>query len=188
MKRLLLLFAVLMAFAGAAVAEAATLHISTPLGYGGKESPDPISPTRFFELNQLLYDRLVRQGDHGEPTPDLAVSWSASDDAKEWTFKLRQGVKFHDGTPFTAADVVYSLMRIKSQKIASPLRSVLGIIQNAEAIDGSTVKVTLASSDADFPILLMDYRARILSSRGHEGKLDELNETGIGTGPFKLVK
>jgi len=188
MKRLLLLFAVLMAFAGAAAAEAATLHISHPLGYGGKESPDPISPTRFYELNQLLYDRLVRQGEHGQPAPDLAVSWSASDDAKEWTFKLRQGVKFHDGTPFSAADVVYSLMRIKSQKIASPLRSVLGIIQNAEAVDDSTVKVTLASSDADFPILLMDYRARILSSRGHEGKLDELNETGIGTGPFKLVK
>lgn len=181
--------AVLLAFAGTATAEeAASLRIAHPLGYGGKESPDPISPTRFFELNELLYDRLLRQGDHGEPTPGLAVSWSGSDDARQWTFKLRQGVTFHDGTAFTAADVVYSLMRIKSEKIASPTRSVLGFIDKVEAIDDSTVKITLANPDADFPFLLMDYRARILPSRGREGKLDELNETGIGTGPFKLVK
>lgn len=168
--------------------EAETLRLAHNLGQGGRESLDPISSTRFFLANQLLYSALVRPDAKGQPGPALAVSWSHSDDLKIWTFKLREGVRFHDGSPFDAADAAYSLRRILSPKIASPVRSVLGIMDTVEAVDPTTIRISLKQAHADFPLILMDYRVRVTSSQGRDDKLDELNETGIGTGPFKLTR
>ena len=85
-------------------------------------------------------NRLVRPAPSGEPVPDLAVSWSANDSADVWTFKLRAGVKFHDGTDFDAADVVDLLNRIKDPDLDSPVASVLAVMENIEAVDPLTVK------------------------------------------------
>jgi len=167
---------------------AGTFRLADDSGYGGAESLDPISPTRFYNVIKLVYSRMVRQGEDGQPSPDLALSWSSSSDAKEWTFNLRRGVKFHDGSDFTAHDVAYSLMRIKSEKIKSPVAAVLSIVEGVDPLDDYTAKVRLSTPHADFPLLLMDYRARILSSRAGAGNVDALNETGVGTGPFKVSK
>jgi peptide/nickel transport system substrate-binding protein len=167
---------------------ATTLRIAHNLGQGGRESLDPISPTRFFEANQLLYGALIRPDRTGLPSPELAVAWSASNEFKEWTLTLREGVTFHDGKPFRAEDAAYSLQRILSPKIASPVRSVLAIMDNVAVVDKKTIKITLKAGHADFPLILMDYRVRMVSGHGREDKLDDLNTTGVGTGPFKLVE
>ena len=153
------------------------------LGYGGSENADPIHPNRFWQVTEKTMNRLVRPSAAGEPTPDLAVSWYSNDAATEWTFKLRGGVKFHDGTDFDSTDVVDLLNRIKDPELDSPVASVLAVMDKVEAIDPLTVKITLSAGHADFPMLIMDYRIRMTPS----GSGDTIAQTGIGTGPFILV-
>ena len=165
-----------------AYAQSGTFRQSHDLGFGGKENADPINPERFWQVTEKTMNRLVRPGPTGEPSPDLAVSWSASDDASVWTFKLREGVKFHDGSDFDSGDVVDLLKRIKDPELDAPVASVLAIMDSVEAIDPLTVKITLSAPHADFSLLLMDYRIRMTP----EGSGDTIGKTGIGTGPFIL--
>ncbi|SLN52498.1 Heme-binding protein A precursor [Falsiruegeria litorea R37] len=185
MKKSLLLSAAIAAASSAAVAD--TLRIPHELGYGGSESIDPISPQRFYEAIQNVYSRLVRQGNDGRPSADLALSWEATPDAKEWTFKLRDGVTFHNGNPFTAEDVAFSLMRTQSPAIDSPTKDVMEIIDRVDIVDPLTAKVVLKQTHADFPLLVMDYRIKMLDAETCGGDLDALCESGVGTGPFELV-
>lgn len=161
---------------------AGTVRVAHDAGYAGAESLDPISPTRFYYANQMLYSRLVRQDENGSPSAEIAKSWKASADAKTWTFNLRKGVKFHDGSDLTAADVKYTLERIKDPKIDSPVAAVLGVISSVDAVDDYTVRINLSAPHADLPLLLMDYRVRLIP----EGAGDTIAETGIGSGPFIL--
>lgn len=186
MKKSLLLSAAIALASTAASAE--TLRIPHELGYGGSESLDPISPQRFYEAIQNMYSRLVRQGDDGRPSPDLALSWDATPDAKEWTFKLRPGVTFHNGNAFTAEDVAFSLMRTQSETIDSPTKGVMEIIDHVEVVDDMTAKVVLKQTHADFPLLVMDYRIKMLDAETCGNDLDALCEGGVGTGPYKLVE
>jgi len=110
----------------------------------------------------------------------LATKWSANSDATEWTFNLRKGVKFHDGSDFDAEDVKYSLMRVKDPEIGSPAKKSLSVVTDIEVIDSHTVKMKLSTSFADFPLNLTDYRLRMIPS----GSGDTIGQTGIGTGPF----
>lgn len=166
-----------------AQAQSGTFRTAHDLGFGGSENADPIDPNRFWQVTEKTMNRLVRPGVTGEPSPDLAVAWSANDSATEWTFVLREGVKFHDGSDFDAADVVDLLNRIKDPELDSPVASVLAIMASVEAIDPLTVKITLSAPHADFPMLIMDYRIRMTP----EGSGDTIGQTGIGTGPFVLV-
>ncbi|MGH6932353.1 MAG: ABC transporter substrate-binding protein [Dongiaceae bacterium] len=152
------------------------------LSFGGKESVDPLSPNRFYEVNDMIYSRLVRQDDLGEPAPELATKWSANATATEWTIELQPGVMFHDGSDFDAADVKYSLERIKDPALESPVASVLDIIDHVEVVDPLRVKIVLSTPHAGLPVLLLDYRVRMIS----EGSGPTIEKTGNGTGPFKL--
>lgn len=186
MKTSLLLSAAI-ALAGS-TASAETLRIPHELGFGGSESLDPISPQRFYEAIQNVYSRLVRQGEDGRPSADLALSWEATPDAKEWTFKLRPNVTFHNGNAFTAEDVAFSLMRTQSDTIDSPTKGVMAIIDRVEVVDDLTAKVVLKQTHADFPLLVMDYRIKMLDAQTCGGDLDALCESGVGTGPYKMVE
>lgn len=167
--------------AGGASAETA-LRFAHPVGQGGAESMDPISEPRFYYAILAVQDTLVRIGPDGTPESDLAISWEASADATDWTFKLRESVKFHDGTDFDAADVVAQFGRIKDPKNESPLASALALVDSVEAVDDHTVTFHLNSGHADFPLLLTDYRVRMTPSEASA----DIAKTGIGTGPFKL--
>ena len=168
-------------------AEAQTLRIAHVVESGGADSLDSVSSVRFAETAITVFSRLVREDTDGRIVPDLATEWSASPDGSVWTFKLRDGVKFHNGNDFTAEDVVFSLLRTQSEKIDSPLKGGLSLIENVEAKDDLTAVVTLSSGHADFPLLLRDYRMRMFDSDTCNNDLDSLCESGIGTGPFKVV-
>ncbi len=163
-------------------AQSGTFRTTHDLGWGGAENADPIHPNRFWQVTEKTMNRLVRPGASGEPSPDLAVAWSANDSATEWTFKLREGIKFHDGSDFDSGDVVDLLNRIKDPELDSPVASVLAIMESVEAADPSTVRISLSAPHADFPMLIMDYRIRMTP----EGSGDTIGKTGIGTGPFIL--
>ena len=81
----------------------------------------------------MLYSGLTRTGLDNQPHPDLATEWSANDDATEFTFILREGVTFHDGTPFTADDVVATYEAILNPDIPSAARSVLKMVEKMQS-------------------------------------------------------
>src|SRR4249920_1251901 len=104
---------------GAAAADAKTLRWA---GRGDMNTTDPHSQNENLtnNINSLVYDTLVQRDKDLKIEPALAVSWQQVNPTT-WRFKLRPGVKFHDGTPFTADDVVFSIERARSD--SSQLRA-----------------------------------------------------------------
>jgi peptide/nickel transport system substrate-binding protein len=117
-------------------------------------------------------------------SPDLAESWQSNEAATEWTFTLRKNVTFHNGAPFTAKDVIYTLNAVLDPKLESPGAAVLDIVDaaNVTAPDDYTVVIPLKQPHADFPLLLLHYSMYIIP----DGIGEAINTTGIGTGPFML--
>lgn len=141
-----------------------------------------------YLVTELLYSNLTRLKLDMTPEPDLALSWSSSEDLKEWTFKLRDGVTFHDGSPCTARDVAATFRAILDPKTASPGRTNVGPIEEVVAADPVTVVFRLTAPFADLPVTVAYTAARIIPAAYAEpGRLDELKRSAIGTGPFKFV-
>lgn len=161
-----------------------TFRQAHEVGSGTASDLDPISRGRVFQVTEKIMSRLVRPDMDGKPSPDLAVSWSANAAATEWTFKLRSGVRFHNGRPFTATDAAYSLRRVQDPKLDSPARAAIGMVSRIDVVDPLTLKFTLSGPFADLPLILTDYRLMIIP----DGSGDTIKSTGIGTGPFKLEK
>lgn len=131
-------------------------------------------------LNRTIYDYFVELTPENTPAPNLAADWTISEDGLTYTFTLVEGVTFHDGSPFTSADVVYTYERL--QTVGSPALSLLGDFE--VAADGDyTVVFTLASPNADFIYGVASRHALILKD-GTENP--EIIENINGTGPFIL--
>ena len=165
-------------------APSGTFRQAHEVGFGAASDLDPISRGRVFAVTEKIMSRLVRPGLDGKPSPDLALSWSSNANATEWTFKLREGVKFHSGKPFTSADAAYSLRWVQDPKLDSPVRSSISMVKSIETPDAKTLKLILAAPYADMPLVLTDYRLMIIP----DGAGDTIKATGTGTGPFKLEK
>ena len=142
-------------------------------------------PAEYLAVD-MLYSGLTRMGPNQKPLPDLAESWTGENQAKLFTFKLRPGLTFHDGSPCTADDVVATFKAILVPATASPARSVLNMIDDVVAVDPTTVRFTLKVSYADFPISVAHANARIVSAKALAGPLTEIDTKPNGTGPFKL--
>lgn len=140
-----------------------------------------------YLITELLYSNLTRLKVDMSVEPDLAESWSSNDTLTEWTFKLRAGVKFHDGSPFTAADVVETFKAILNKDNASPARNNVGPIDTISAADPLTVVFKLSGAYADFPVALAYTTARIIPAAVATGDFKQLSTKSNGTGPFKLV-
>jgi peptide/nickel transport system substrate-binding protein len=116
--------------------------------------------------------------------PDLAEKWDISPDGKTYTFYLRQGVKFHDGVPFTAKDVKYSLDMFRDPK-SSPSANNVGAIDNVEIVNDLTVKVNLKYPYADLLVYLLPPYFEIIPE--HLKAVDPKSTAFlVGTGPFKF--
>jgi peptide/nickel transport system substrate-binding protein len=134
----------------------------------------------------MIYSGLTRISPEMRPMPDLATEWNADPEAKIFTFKLRPSVTWHDGKPFTAADVVATFKAILDPKTASPARAVLNMISDVEAVDPLTVRFKLNISYADFPVSVSHANARIVSAEALSGPLTAIDTKANGTGPFKV--
>lgn len=140
-----------------------------------------------YLVAELLYSGLTRLNVDMSAEPDLAESWANSADLTEWTFALRKGLTFHDGSPCTAADVVATFEAILDAKTASPARQNVGPIAKVAAKDDSTVVFSLSAPFADLPVTLAYTNAKIVPAAVIKSGLDKLDRQAIGTGPFKLV-
>jgi peptide/nickel transport system substrate-binding protein len=122
--------------------------------------------------------------------PRLAESWKPSEDGSVWTFKIRQGVKFHDGTPMTARDVAASINALSDPKNGSNALSTFdGVLSkgSAKAIDDSTVRFELDAPNGNFPYLVSsdNYNAIVVPNDVSPSKWEK---TFPGTGPWKLER
>jgi len=116
--------------------------------------PTTLDPHAFnvgtnFALLHQIYETLVLRGDDGSLQPGLAHTWRLTDDPTVWEFKLRAGVTFHDGTPLTARDVVFSLNRAKGE--AAQVKSLLASTERISAVDDLTVHVKTQGVNLIFP-------------------------------------
>lgn len=139
-----------------------------------------------------IYEGLVKYGDDNTNIePCLAESWDISEDGTEYTFKLKEGVKFHDGTDFNADAVVKSVERQLPPNATDdmPYASfTYDGVKSVEAVDDHTVKFTLESPNTPFLAnLAMTLAAPIVSPAALDKNGGNLNEAPVGTGPFKFV-
>ena len=159
------------------LANRGTFRISHGLGWGGTENLDPVNPAPFLIVNRMIYDRLAIIGQDGSPVPSLASSWSSNDTADEWTFNLREGVKFHDGSDLTSADVAYSVSHWQNE--TSVAAAIVAIIESVETPDDLTVVMKLGQPHADLPLLV---NLPIIP----EDSADTIATSGIGSGPYMV--
>jgi peptide/nickel transport system substrate-binding protein len=128
----------------------------------------------------LVFNGLTRIDRDMTVKPDLAASWTASDDLKTWTFVLRDDVTFQNGRKLDADDVVATITRILDPKTGSRGRSNLEMVSSVETVDAHTVRFTLKIPYAGFPDIFGDRQLRIVP----RDKIAELSTAPIGTGPF----
>ena len=152
-------------------------------------------PTDFFpsicgesasaQLCVVFYEGLYELDKDGNAQPKLAESYEVSADGKTWTFKLKEGVKFHDGTEMTAEDVVYSLGLAQAGAKSSTYAGKIDVA-NSYAADKYTAVIQLTEPVATFLKNLCHYNCYISSKAWVEANPDDHNRIENGTGAFKL--
>ncbi|HEY7252557.1 MAG TPA: ABC transporter substrate-binding protein [Methylomirabilota bacterium] len=131
----------------------------------------------------LMYSQLVRFDETMTPRPELAESWETSKDGLAWTFKLREGVKFHDGQEMTSADVKFTFDRLFEK---SPGKSDFIAVDRVEPAGKYAVKFITKEPFAGMLAALGGFWGFIISEAGIK-KHGDLNKAALGTGPFMLA-
>src|SRR4051812_6368675 len=130
-----------------------------------------------------IFGYLVERNEKSQPIPGLATEWKTVDPLT-WEFKLRKGVKFHDGSEFTAADVVASIERVpKVQNSPSPFTAYTKQIQKIEVVDPYTIRFKTAQP---YPLMPSDMtQVAIISKQFANASTDDFNsgKAAVGTGP-----
>ena len=181
-------------FAGVLAAVALAVPTALPaadLTIGVGSEPTSMDP-HFHNLgpnNSLLshiYDALILQDDKQQLVPGLATSWKAIDNTT-WEFKLRQGVTFHDGTPFTADDVIFTFERAPNVEGSPSSFALYTKGKTLTRVDDHTLHI---KTDTPWPLMPNDVANLLIVSRnkGQEAKTADYNSgaASVGTGPYKF--
>lgn len=190
-RRLGITVALLLTLTGVAWAQGGVLRV------GLSSVPASLDPATTLEgpvsvIARQIFDTLVQYRDvTSDIEPGLAAQWSVSRDGLVWTFRLREGVRFHDGTALTAQLVVESLDRViqpsaahaPSPNMAAPrlIRGTPGVVKEVKALDARTVQISLLLPYAPLPAVLAHpaFSIVLASSAG---------QRWVGTGPFALTE
>ena len=180
------------AAAGSIVTSARTALAATPKKggrvkyatdlHGPSDTLDPGLNTSNIDYTRgrAMYNALCQINDDLTTRPELAEEYSANADNTEWTFKLRKDVKFHDGSPFTADDVIYTMSRHYGEKSTSTAKTLVADVEEWKKVDSHTVKAVMKGPNADLPVILGTPQFKMIK----DGTTDFQNP--VGTGPFKL--
>ena len=154
----------------------------SPSLHGPSDTLDPAMGTSTVDYTRFRahYNSLTQLDDNIVPQPELAEEFSANDDATVWTFKLRKGVEWHDGSKFDADDVIYTMNRHYGETSTSVVKTLVAGVKEWKKVDQFTVKAIQESPNADLPVLLGEKQFKIIKN----GTADFQNPPG--TGPFKL--
>jgi len=160
-------------------------HFRIGIGHGSTtDSLDPATfENAFTQFTGMGFrGHLTEVAASGEIVPDLCEFWDATPDAATWTFKLRQGVEFHNGKSMDADDVVASVNHHRGEDSKSAAKAILEPITDIKTDGKDTVSFTLREGNADFPFLMSDYHVAIMPAK--DGGVDW--QSGVGTGAFTM--
>ena len=190
-RRIGITVALVLTLAGAAGAQGGVLRV------GLSSVPAALDPATTLEgpvsvIARQIFDTLVQYRDvTSDIEPGLAAQWSVSRDGLVWTFRLREGVRFHDGTVLSAQHVVESLDRVilpsaahaPSPNMAAPrlIRGTPGVVKEVKALDARTVRISLLLPYAPLPAVLAHPAFSIVLA-------SSVGQRWVGTGPFALTE
>ena len=153
-----------------------------PAGFDPVQGPSGMSHV----VIEQVYSTLMALDPDAQPYPELAESYELSPDGLNYTFKLRKGIKFHNGDPFTADDVKFTFDRLRAKDSGYSYTSQVETISSIEVIDPQTVMFKLKQTTGPFLIYMAFPGSSIVPKKLIESGHD-LNAKPIGTGPFKFV-
>ena len=139
--------------------------------------------------SELLYNGLLGRDERGDPVPELAESWQVEQGGAVYRFRLRDGVKWHDGAPFTASDVRFTFEEVLLKFHARTRASMGGLLSGIEAPDDRTVIFRFKQPYAPLLYQLDATEAPIIARHVYQGtdpQTNPANVNPIGTGPFKF--
>src|SRR5581483_3615115 len=162
-RRLLLVLSLVAALTAATAAQprGGTLRVAVPT------TPTGYVVTQAGGLADVVAEKLIQNGltryDEKtlQPVPALATEWKAESEARVWTFRLRSGVRWHDGRPFTAEDVKFTFDTLMNEDVRARMRGNRGPLEKVEVVDPATVRFTFREPFAPFPVMV-GYNAGIL--------------------------
>ncbi len=149
--------------------------------------PHGQTTTLVYNIMRHVYETLLWYDEEGNVIPWLATRWEVSDDGLTYTFYLREGVKFHDGSELDAETVCLNVERWINPDARVPLRSQLGPVKGCNAVDKYTVEITLEKPYAPFLRAIASYL--MITSRPTLERFgaDVITEP-VGTGPYRFVR
>jgi peptide/nickel transport system substrate-binding protein len=176
-----------------AQAKAKTPKSGGTLTIGTEADPSSLDPLRLGsyverQFAMAVFDTLFEVEPSGKIVPNLVASYTVSPDAKTYTLKLRQGVKFHDGTPMNAEAVVFNLDRVRNPANSCRCLANVSSISAVKAIDDSTVEIQLKAPFASLTAVLSDPAGMIASPTALKANPTGFGNEPVGTGPFKLIE
>ncbi len=138
--------------------------------------------------DEMLYSTLVRLDPEGgtEIVPGLAESWKVTNGGKTYTFKIRPGLKFSDGSPVTSEDIVYSFENFGNPEVNSVMAVLTTGFKSVKALNASTIQVDLSEPVAAFLYNIAEFPAAIFPKKQLEKEGASFWKHPVGTGPFKL--
>jgi peptide/nickel transport system substrate-binding protein len=153
------------------------------------QEPDTFDPPNIVDLTieqipMNFSDRLTEYADDMSVRPGLAESWSVSGDGLTWTFKLRKGVKFHDGTTLDAEAVKFNFDRLLDTKKPVKRRSFYAVITTVRVVDAYTIQLATKSPFGPLPALLATTGASISSPKALKELGDKFATQPVASGPF----
>lgn len=172
-----------------ALISTSAMAAQTDVTIGLQLEPPHLDPTSAAAgaIDQVVYSNvfegLTRFGPDGSVNAGLAESWDISDDGKTYTFTLRTGVTFHDGSTLDAGDVVFSLDRARAEDSTNAQKALFDGIDSVEAVDDTTVKVTLKAPQGNFLFNMAWGDAVIIAPESAEN----IKTNPIGTGAFTFA-
>jgi peptide/nickel transport system substrate-binding protein len=194
MRAWLIAMALAAAASGGAMAQGKTLRLASAFD---PQTMDPHALALLYQSRVVtqVYEGLVNRGKDFKLEPSLATSWQMATPTS-WRFKLRQGVKFHDGTPFSADDAVFSIERALD-KASQRKNQMLGIT-GARKVDADTIEISTAQPDAVLPdkLFLVGMMSKAWAEQHNVTRPQDYNakqetfavRNANGTGPFMLVR
>ncbi len=189
---LVLLLAAAPLFGGGAQEEMAEERDTLTIAIGAEpESLDPVNMTSApaATVGEHVVERLIYMEEDGSLTPMLAESWESNDDSTVWTFKIREGVTFHDGEPLNAEAVAANLRRFVDPDVGAAYAFLLGTVEEIEAVSEYELQLSLSQPFAPILAHLSHSFVGIVSPAQLEGLgPNDTFEIPVGTGPYVMTE